>query len=106
MRAGTLNRRITIEQLGSAEDSWGQHLPDVWVRVASVWASVRNLSGLSSIKAEAQTSTVRTSIRIRYRQDIEPGMRALLGSTIYKIEAVLPDESGRQYTDLVCEVTR
>ena len=70
--------------------------------MASVWANVRHVSGLQAIRAGADVSVVQVSVRIRYRTDINAGMRLLHGSDVYDIRAVLP-ESGRQYVDLVCQ---
>jgi len=101
-----LNRRVTIEKKGAGTDAWGQPLPDAWELVATVWASIKNLSGLGAIKADAAVSTVKTSIRIRWRTDVTAGMRVVHGATVYRIEAVLPDVQGREWVDLVCEVTQ
>jgi len=101
-----LNRRVTIEKKGQGTDDYGQPLPDVWEPLATVWASIKNLSGLGAIKADAAVSTVKTSIRIRWRTDVTAGMRVVHGTTVYDVQAVLPDAAGRVYVDLVCEVTR
>ncbi|MDR6216174.1 phage head closure protein [Paracidovorax wautersii] len=102
--AGDLNRRITIQRKGAGTDDWGTPLPDAWDDVTKAWASIRNLSGLGAIKADAEASIVKTSIRIRYRTDIAAGMRVLHGGVNYSIVAVLPDAAGREHLDLVCEV--
>lgn len=85
------------------QDSAGQPLT-TWVKVADVWADIRHKSGLETIKADAETSIVKASIRIRYRTGIDAGMRVLHGSRVYDIKAVLPDVATRQHVDLVCEV--
>lgn len=105
MDSRRLNRRITIQRPGSVQDDRGQPIPG-WVEVAKPWASIKHPSGLSAIKADAPTSVVRASIRIRYRTDVLPGMRALHGATVYDIKAVLPDEVKREHVDLVCEVVK
>lgn len=106
MNAGKLNRRVSIEAKSGGVDSWGQPLPDAWAPVCTVWASIKNLSGLGAIKADAAVSTVKTSIRIRWREDVKAGMRVVHGATVYRIEAVLPDAAGREFVDLVAEVTQ
>lgn len=105
MKAGDLSSKITIQKKGDAKDSWGTPVPGApnWLDVCKPWADIRNLSGLGTIKADAQTSVVKTSIRVRFRTDVKAGMRALHGATVYDIKAVMPD-SGRVFTDLVCEV--
>lgn len=102
MKAGSLNRRVTIKARSVGQDATGQPV-EAWQDVASVWASVRHLSGLESLKADRESSTVRASIRIRYRAGIDAGMRVHQGSSVYDIRAVLPDEVRREFMDLSCE---
>ncbi len=106
MRAGDLNRRITIQRRGTATDAWGSPVSGAenWVEVGKAWASIKTLSGLGTIKADAQASTVKASIRVRWRTDLTAGMRVLYGSTVYDVQAVLPDVAGREHVDMVCEV--
>lgn len=102
MRAGTLNRKITIQRRVTGVDPIGQPI-DTTEDIATVWANIRHTSGLEAIKGGAETSIVKASIRIRYRADIDASMTVLHGSKVYQIKAVLPDEAGRDYLDLVCE---
>lgn len=103
MRAGILNTRVTIQQLAGGVDALGQPL-QTWSDLATLWANVRHSSGVESIKADALTTVVRASIRIRYRTDITAGMRVIASGYTYNIVTVLPDIGGKEYTDLVCEV--
>lgn len=102
LRAGQLNRRVTLQRRATGQDAAGQPV-STWQDVATVWASVLTQNGLESIKADRPVSQVKASIRIRWRTDIDAGMRAVLGATVYDIKAVLPDETKRQHVDLVCE---
>lgn len=104
MNSGGLNRRIQIERRGAAVDSWGEPAPDSWVPHIKLWANIRHLNGTETIKADAPTSVVRASIRVRYRTDINAGMRVVYKGTIYDIKAPVPDEINREHLDLVCEV--
>lgn len=99
--ATVLNKRINIEQRASGEDSIGQPT-GAWTLVAAVWADVRNLSGIESVKSGADTSIVKASIRIRFCAGIDAGMRVTSGADVYDIKAVLKS-ANRQYLDLVCE---
>lgn len=103
MQAGRLDSRVTIQAPGTTTDELGQPIPG-WTDVALVWASIRHLSGVEAIKADATVSTVKASIRIRYRTGMNAGMRVVHGLRVYNVEAVLPDVGGREYVDLVCEV--
>lgn len=106
MRAGTLNSQVMIQRRASGKDAWDQPLPEAWVNYRPLWANIKHQTGSQAIKADAPVSTVRASIRIRYCTDIDAGMRVVHRSTIYDIQAVLPDEVRREHVDLVCEVVR
>ena len=100
---GQLRHKVTIQKLGDAENEWGEPVKDEWVDVCSPWADIRQPSGLSAIKADAQVSIVRTSIRIRFRNDVTAGMRVVHGPKTYSVKAVLMVEGKRVFVDLVCE---
>ena len=102
--AADLNQRVNIEQRSGAQDELGQPI-ETWALVAAVWASVKHQSGLSAIKGDADVSTVKASIRIRYRTGIDAGMRVVCGSEIYDIRAILPNRA-EGFADLVCEATK
>jgi len=100
VKAGQLRTLITLQAPTSETDSIGQPLTG-WTNVADVYADIRHQSGMSAIKATADVSVNRVSIRIRYRV-VTPDMRVLQGATVFAIQAVLPD-SKRVFVDLVCQ---
>lgn len=102
MRAGTLNSFVRVEYLTGVQDEAGQPV-DEWVELASMWANIRNRSGAEAIRADQEASTVRTSIRVRWREDITADMRIVHGARVYQIKAVLPAEDEGDKVDLVCE---
>jgi SPP1 family predicted phage head-tail adaptor len=104
LRAGLLRNRITVQQRSGAVNQWNEQSPD-WIDVVTLWADVRHLSGLQTIKADATASIVKASIRVRYRTDLAAGMRVLHGPAVYAVRAVLPDLQRREFVDLVCEAT-
>lgn len=101
MQAGRLNRRITLQSPTADMNSWGEPLPSGWQEVTKLWANVRELNGVEAIKSGAETSTVKASIRIRWRDGVTPGMRVLDGASVYDIAAVLKGAK-REYMDLLC----
>ncbi|MFZ6801931.1 phage head closure protein [Undibacterium sp. Di24W] len=105
MNAGRLNRRITIQSFGTTQDAIGQEIQD-WSTFAQPWANIRFLNGVESVKADAEVSVSKVSIRIRYRQDITEAMRIVYNGITYQIKAVLPDEAKRDHVDLACEVVK
>lgn len=102
MQAGKLNSRVKLVALQSGVDTIGQPV-EVWTEQATVWAHIKHLNGTQAIKADADTSIVKASIRIRKR-DVNAGMRVLHGVNIYLIDAVLPDAEGHEHVDLVCRL--
>jgi SPP1 family predicted phage head-tail adaptor len=110
LQAGSLDRRVLIEQHVEGQDELGQPI-DTWVAVATVWANVLLLTGKETLLADADVASATASIRIRYRTDIDSGMRASLlkmvdgapvVEAIFDILKPLPDYAGREYTDLPC----
>lgn len=103
MQAGRLNSRVTLQIPSAAVCPIGQPVPD-WTDFAQVWANIKLKSGIETIKAESVTSTVKASIRMRYRTDINAGMRVMHNGAAYNILAVMPDIAGHQFVDLAVEV--
>lgn len=103
MRVGSLNRRIVLQRPTHEQDPNTGEMVRAWVGVATVWADVRYLNGLETVKSSAPVSVAKASIRIRHRSDIDATWRAMDGAVIFNILAVLPDAQGREYVDLACE---
>lgn len=104
MKAGLLNCRVELQQRVPGKDPGGQPI-DVWEHVTGLWANIKYQSGIAAIRADAQTSISKVSIMIRYRKDVVPGMRVVYGSTVFSVDAVLPDETQRDRLYLVCGVS-
>ena len=99
--AGNLRRRVYIQARSTGQDALGQPV-ETWATVVTVWADVRFLSGLESIKADTPVDVVSASIRIRYRAGVLPAMRLLYAGAVFDIKAVLPDAKN-SYLDLVAQ---
>ena len=85
-------------------DSWGQR-NDTWSDVCCVWANFKTISGTGFVNQEfvaggQEVSRSTASVRIRFRDDIQAGMRVILDGRYYDIKVVLPDEEWREYVDL------
>lgn len=100
---GRLNRRVSLMVQTSAADAIGQPM-DTWTEHAKAWADIKTKTGMESLRADRPTSEVEASIRLRYRTDLTAGMRVHHGATVYHVDAVLPDEAGREWVDLACKV--
>lgn len=104
MHAGQLRNVVTIEKRDEGYDEAGQPVTS-WKTFATVRGDVRHLSGTETIKADALTPAVRTSIRIRWLEGVTAGMRAQVNDSVYEIRAVMPEMGKRRFVDLVCETT-
>ncbi|VVE87562.1 phage head closure protein [Pandoraea bronchicola] len=111
MRAGTLNRRVRIERREQGYDDLGQPV-DSWIPIAPpLCCNVLMQTGKEAIASDSEVGVASASIRIRFRTDIDEGMRAVLlkyvdgrpvDEVVFNIGKPLPDFGGRDYTDLPC----
>lgn len=101
MTAGARRHLCTLEQRTGSADAIGQ--PSMqWAVVRQFYGDIRYLSGLSTIKAGADTSTSKVSIRALHGA-FDAGQRVVCDGTVFEIQAVLPDGK-RKEVDLVCTV--
>lgn len=105
MSAGKFNRQGMLQQPSTATDDLGQPVAG-WVDAGLAWAHVLTQNGAAAIKAEAKTSSVQASVRLRYREDVRPGWRFVYQATVYSVKAVAPDLERKRHVDLVCEVSQ
>lgn len=110
MKAGDLNRLITIQAKQSGADAAGQPI-DTWTDVAQVWANIKGETGMASIRKTLPRDGVSMSLdaysfRIRFMTGIAAGMRVLYEGATFDILQVRMDYAGRVWTDLVCEAGR
>lgn len=99
---GKLRHRVTLQALETTVDDYGMESSG-WVDHATVWADVHPVSAREFIAGGQVNSKVTTRITIRYRDDVEPTMRAVSRGKVYQIEGVLPDpDSGLEYLTLPC----
>lgn len=106
MRAGRLNRRITIQERIETQNDMGE-VVWTWVDVCTVWAEIAAVGGREFFAAQQVQSSVTHNILIRYRPGIVAKMRAVesnCDAVAYDIEAVLPN-ARRTEIKLMC-VTR
>ena len=113
LAAGTLNRRVAVEPPGTSRNALNEPVK-AWVLHAAMWVSIKTMNGKQYVTADRETHEAAVSIRARYRTDVTPTMRIVLGAvdaggavdyskaTVYEILAVLPDEARREHVDFAC----
>jgi SPP1 family predicted phage head-tail adaptor len=88
MRAGRLDKLVSLQSRSATQDAYGEQLT-TWTAIADVWASVEDMTGRQYFAAQAAQNPVQTKITIRKRAGVVPAMRVVHGSDIYDIESVL-----------------
>jgi SPP1 family predicted phage head-tail adaptor len=66
MDAGSLNKRLTIEQPTRGRSNDLGEIRTAWEPVATVWASVTPLNARETIRAKAAEMTITHVVRMRY----------------------------------------
>lgn len=86
MRAGNLNKLITIESLSSGQDYFGQPLENSWNTFKEVRASItpimRNINS-EAFSGNADFAQVTHKIKIRYISGVNASMRAVFDGRIF-----------------------
>lgn len=102
--AGEYNTPCVIKRRVSGRDDHGQPSTSWEVFDPRAWANVAFSGGLETIKADAQVSVAKASIRMYFRLDLTADMRIEAEGMVFEIKTVLPDLQKRERVDLVCEV--
>lgn len=108
LSAGTLRKRITLQQQSTSVDTYGQQIA-TWTDVATVWASVEPSVGRELMAAQAVSLDQPTTITIRWQPAFASpkavaAMRVVYNGRIFNIHSVEnEDERNRMLTLLASE---
>jgi SPP1 family predicted phage head-tail adaptor len=105
LRAGRLNRRVSIEQVTRTADGGGGYT-EGWAAIpnGTVWARVSPLSGSERFDAQQVQGTLTTEVEIRYRSDVTSAMRVNHGGRLlYIAQPPYSPEDKRESLVMVCE---
>jgi SPP1 family predicted phage head-tail adaptor len=106
--AGVLNRRITIQERLSAQDSFGAQ-STAWTDVVTLWAWIDALSGGELLRAQSIATQVSHQITLRYQPlfanpKTVAAYRAIYRGRIFNIHASMNlDESDSRVVLLASE---
>lgn len=88
LAASHLTQRVTLQRnASSAVDAYGQPTT-TWGTYATVWASVRPLSGREQEIGAARGAVISHRVRLRYRAGVEHGDRIRLDGRVLEIASV------------------
>lgn len=100
--AGNMRQRIRIEQPVHTPDGLGGYTRS-WETVTTVWAEISGGQGDERLVAGQLTSQATHRIRLRWRDDITPVMRAVFGTRVFAIRAVAEHDGKRRSLELIVE---
>ncbi len=104
IRAGTLDRRITIQTVTEGRDAMGG-VTETWGVFTQCWASRRDTSGRERVQAGAETAMADAVFRLRYISGVTAKMRVLEGDDAWDIVGI--GEMGRREgLELTCTRVR
>lgn len=87
MRAGKLDRRITIERATIARDSFNAPV-ETWAAVATVWAQQRPNRGAERFAVQEVAGAAVMTFHIRYRADLTVKDRIRYAGRLWNITDV------------------
>lgn len=91
MRAGPLNRRVTVEKKTETQGASGEMVPS-WAEDFTVWMSKQDMSAATRMAAAQPVSEVDTVFQARwsplYERVYADTHRLKLGTRIYKIAGI------------------
>lgn len=92
---GAMRQRLSLEAATESTDESGA-LQIAWAPLGDLWGQITPASSGDRFIAERQEESVTHRILIRWRADVESGMRFRLGTRTFLIRAAFdPDERQR-----------
>lgn len=101
LKAGELNKRIDLQMMKVQRGPLGEPLPDLPVKVATVWAKAEAVSN-RKIRTLDQQQVVETWLfTIRARKDVQVDWKIAWGEDVYTVRAA--DRSKTDRTVITAE---
>ena len=100
LRAGLLDRRVTLERRVEVVDASGQAVIQ-WLPLATVWARVEPLGGREGFGQQQFVATGDLRFTIRWRDDVTPLHQVTYGGVPYDVVSVAED-GRREALLIVC----
>jgi SPP1 family predicted phage head-tail adaptor len=101
MKAGALNKYVTIQAAVEVADSYGQPIV-TWTTWKQVWASIEPVSGREYFAVQQTQSEVNQRVRIRYLDGLTTKHRILYGARTMDIEAIINTAERDREMVLMC----
>lgn len=103
MRAGSLDKKITIQQLGNAVDDFGGIIEGGYQDFATVWASINPVTGKEVFLSNTDFSTVSHKIKTRYLAGVDASMRIVWNDRVFEIKYFINYQEANREVEFLCE---
>ena len=105
-RAGSLDRRVTIQSRSTAQDTAGQQSL-TWNDIATVWAAIHPLTGHELARAQMVNTEISHEVTIRYDPMwsdplLMAGRRLTYGTRVMNIHASMDEDEKHHTITLLC----
>ena len=96
---GAFRNEMSLQQAALTPDGTGGH-GEVWTEIATLFAVIEPITATARFGAAQEHETVTHRITLRFRGDLQSGMRLVKQERVFSVVNVHdPDETGRY---LVC----
>ena len=102
MRAGDLNKRVTIQVPTKAADGMGS-FTITWSDLATVWAAIWPKGAKEVVQSMQTSMEVSHRIRVRFRRPFRPDWRLKFGDRYFNIVSVINPNERNEWLDLMCK---
>src|SRR5580765_4727026 len=103
MRAGRMDRRVTLQALTRVRDASGSW-DDVWSDMGEVWAGKRDTLGSERVISGAETATADSVFVIRWRDDMTTQHRVVETSGAALDVIAIAELGRRDALELTCRL--
>ena len=104
IRAGQLNKRVTVQAPTRASDSRGG-FTETWTDLDTIWAAIWPASAKESMLSDKETMVATHRIRIRYRSAFSNRWRIKFGNRYFAIQSIINPSEQNEALDLLCTET-
>lgn len=87
MKPAKLNRKVELYRLEKTATPTGG-FAESWVKVADLWAHIKNMSGTELVRADQLGATAYSDFTIRYRSNISEQMKLVYRGADYQIRHI------------------
>lgn len=101
-KIGRLRHRVVLQRPVRGNDEGGT-ATITWEPIAPVFAAIEALSGSELERSDGLAARATHRVTLRYRADVSPDMRIILGARTFEIRAALDVDGRKRWLQCHCE---